>query len=286
MNRKMFVSTVLVLLIIVIYTNVSCANSNDKHWAYDTFKSFAENGYIDDEYGGALNDFISKGEFAKITNSYYSYESSDSYDDALKVAEEIGYMKNAKVEDTISREEACAIVCKLTNSDLVEDEIDFTDASEISPWAVPYVSTMISNEIIIGYPNQSFKPQKLLTKAEFIVMLSRIKGVGGADDENIELIFDEVDDLEIGTISFSGENLYVIPIEEELSLEVGDRILLSITLPEDVQDDDLIVEDYDDAIVEFNKEIDTLTAISSGDTAITFKTKDDKFVKKFNLYIH
>ena len=227
------------------------------------------------------------GEFTKVVNSYYSYGDTDSIEDAIEIASDKGYMKNVNPEETISREEACAIFCKLTNTDISSDEVSFIDTFEISTWAVPYVSAMVNSEIIIGYPDNSFKPQKLLTKAEFIIMLSRINGVGGADDEDeIELIFDDLENIEVGIIEFSGDTASVYPVMESINLESGDKIILTLSKPVNVEDEDIVIDGYDSTLIDFDEDFNLLSAKAKGDTTITFRTKDNTYVKNIKIYIY
>ena len=73
----------------------------------------------------------------------------------------------------VSREEA---VTMMVNSLRVSAEdlppADFIDRSDISAWALKSVDYAVSQGIISGYPDNSFKPGQNLTRAEVAVLLN------------------------------------------------------------------------------------------------------------------
>lgn len=279
-------STILIMLLIILcfYGTTFAVNFNN-HWASNLAVDYAEKGYLDTVVDFSnLDESITKGEFSYVTNKFYSFESSSSFEDAISISQQHGFMFNANLNDFIKREESCAIFCQLLGVETIDKELTFSDSKDTSSWAVPYVSTMFQENIIIGYPDNTFKPQNYLTKAEFITMLSRIKGFGGmANELPIELLDDEITDIEIGIFEYSGDSIKVIEIEDEIELESGDTCILAISLPENYEEVDAIVDD--ESIVNYSKEFSSLTAISSGNTEVHFKTPDDKLSKTIKIII-
>ncbi len=271
------------LLIILCSYNVSYAIENIQHWASKEVNDFIDNGYVSGDFKDQLDNPVSKGEIAVIANMYYSYSDLTSKEEALKIAKEKGYLKNANVLDNVTREEACAIFTVLTNTALSNGNIAFKDVGDISSWAIPYVSAMAEKKIVVGYPDEMFRPQSLLTKAEFITMLSRIEGVGGADD--FELIDEEINDIEVGIIDYSGDVAEIVKINDEITLNSGDKMMISIAIPEGVRDDEIIAEVEDETIATFDEEFSLITAVSKGTTNITFKTKDNEYLKNIKIII-
>ena len=289
MKIKVFRSTIFWYLLIILCLNFTLVSSAEAHWASNIASDFLDKGYISNELDSrTLDSPITKGEFAEITNRYYSFGESKSVDEALKIASDQGYMKNALAQDTVSREEACAIFCMLTTTSIYIDDLSFNDASDVSKWAVPYVSTALKEKLFIGYPDNSFKPLNKLTKGEFIIVLSRITGVGGPGDiEELELIDDEtINDIEIGIINYSGDAAKIDNVNDGISLNVGDKIMISASVPDDAKDSGLSLNIEDDSIIEYDEDFCILNALIKGTTNIEFKTNDDKYTKKIKVEIN
>ncbi|HBQ25222.1 MAG TPA: hypothetical protein DD791_02405 [Syntrophomonas sp.] len=80
----------------------------------------------------------------------------------------------------VSREEA---VTMIVNSLKVSAEelppADFLDRSEISFWALKPIDYAVSEGIISGYPDNSFKPRQNLTRAEVAVLIEQFLAIQG-----------------------------------------------------------------------------------------------------------
>src|SRR5690606_29164558 len=50
---------------------------------------------------------------------------------------------------------------------------DFKDAKEIPAGSIGYVNIAVENDIVSGYPNGTFRPNKSVTRAEMAVLLDR-----------------------------------------------------------------------------------------------------------------
>ncbi len=279
---KRYILLTFFVMLIVINTSISLA-----HWADETINSFINQGYERVISFDSSDIEIPKGEFAYVVNKYLSFEiNANSFEDSLGTAFEKGYFQNAKIDDLISREEACVVFQKFLNLDIIESDALFDDDSEIDLWAKSSVQTLKNLGIIIGYPDGEFKPKRILTKAELITMLSRIKGSGGPKEPPIlDIIEDETNNLEVGIIMYSDGEIKIQKLEDELTLNSGDVVLLSFTNP--TKDDETISAKIDNEnLVEFDNSLNTLSALASGETLITFSTEDNMFKKQINLYIN
>jgi hypothetical protein len=287
MKIKIIKSTAIISLLIILCSNIALGADFNNHWASETINSFVSKGYVSDDLDkSALNSPITKGELAKLTNRYYSFDESDSLEKAIDVANQNGYLKNAMANDLVSREEACAILARLTNVDLNSEQCPFSDSDDISSWALPYVSAIASNDIVVGYPDGTFKPKKNLSFAEYVVMLSRIKGSGGADSiGELELIDDDIDDIMVGILEHSGDAIKIKIINDSLELCSGDKVQMSVELPKESQDSDLSIEVENQMIASFDKDFSILTALHDGSTKISFNTNDDKYHKEIIINV-
>lgn len=94
--------------------------------------------------------------------------------------------------DTITRQEAAVILAKTARIHVKNDSIDvdrfnditgqpydtktkFADDANIALWSDGSVHEMAKNNVIKGYEDGTFRPDKNITRAESIVMISRIK---------------------------------------------------------------------------------------------------------------
>ena len=50
-------------------------------------------------------------------------------------------------------------------------ELSFADSSSVSAWAREAVATAVKNEIINGYPNNTFRPLGNATRAEAVTVV-------------------------------------------------------------------------------------------------------------------
>ena len=53
-------------------------------------------------------------------------------------------------------------------------KLQFEDKSEISNWALLYVKSGIQNKYIEGYPDNTFKPKRLITRGESFTLVCKL----------------------------------------------------------------------------------------------------------------
>ena len=82
---------------------------------------------------------------------------------------------NLRLEDTISRAEASAMIARAQGLEVLAEgfkntENQFKDVST-THWANGYINVVASNDIVNGYPDGTFRPEDKITYAEIIKML-------------------------------------------------------------------------------------------------------------------
>ena len=106
------------------------------------------------------------------------------YTDAVKWAAANGIVSgygngNFGAADNVTREQFAVILCRYAVFENKGPQgawavrLNFTDAEDISDWAVSGVMFCYMNGIIMGYPDGSFRPQGETTRAEAAAMLHR-----------------------------------------------------------------------------------------------------------------
>lgn len=162
------------------------------HWAKSEIEEFSTKGYINGYEDGNFNPdkSMTRAEFVKIINKFFGFTqgtdvafkdiSKDlwSYNDisiAVKEGYINGYSDNTfKPDGLITREEASKIISTITK--LSGDGIlSYNDKDQIGDWAKAHVDALTDNGILQGVENNYFMPQKSMTRAEAVVILSRIK---------------------------------------------------------------------------------------------------------------
>ncbi|WP_160500577.1 S-layer homology domain-containing protein [Paenibacillus dendrobii] len=71
----------------------------------------------------------------------------------------------------VTRAEFAAMLIRAIGSDVGSHQpLQFADAKQIPAWALPYVEEAVSRNIMNGYTNGMFEPNKLITRAEMAAM--------------------------------------------------------------------------------------------------------------------
>ncbi len=184
---------------------------------------------------------------------------------------------------------------------------EFKDAAEIPAGSIGYVNVAIEEELITGYPDQTFKPNKNVTRAEMATLLNRtndgileengavtvmgtITNIELTEEEAIEeeaIEEEEVVEQTIGTITIETYNglsqtyeiasdIYVEHEESFLTfdqLKVGDKVSLVVNEGV-VEEAALVTEEVAleevDGIIEFKLEVE-----SKDDQKLEYKYKND-----------
>lgn len=166
-------------------------NDLQDHWAKDYILDFADKdiigGYEDNTF--RPDNSITRAEFIKIVNRVFGFTKTGEvkfddlsprewfyYDVELAVGNRYisGYEDNTfRPNNPITREEASAVIANIVwvKGDGV---LSFIDEDQIAPWAKPSVDALNDNNIIGGYEDNTFRPKSLLTRAETVVILSRV----------------------------------------------------------------------------------------------------------------
>ncbi|MCC5910827.1 MAG: S-layer homology domain-containing protein [Clostridiaceae bacterium] len=84
----------------------------------------------------------------------------------------------------ITREEMATALMRGFQLALEEDiTLEFTDKKDISDWALEFVKSGVQNNIIVGYPDDTFKPQDNITRAEAFTMICKLLGYNTESEE-------------------------------------------------------------------------------------------------------
>lgn len=167
------------------------SNDYDSSWAKETIQSAIDSGFVKGYPDGSFkpNNTISRAEFFSLTNNVFKFTKStetkftDVPSDAwyapviakAKAAEYItGYPDSTiRPVGNISRQEVAVIVSVLKSLTAASDKLSYTDASTIADWSKQAIIVAAETKIMIGYPDESFKPEAPITRAEALVVITR-----------------------------------------------------------------------------------------------------------------
>ncbi len=271
-----------IVILIVLFTLIP--NLCYAHWADDVIGDFADKGFLPPNITfDSPNQSISKGEAASIINLFYSFEEAFvDYSQSLEVAKSNNYFLNSNIDDFIYREEIPRVICNLSSFDISTDDLtDFIDDAEISKWAKPYVFKLKNEDIINGYPDNSFKPSKYLSFGELITILSRIKGSG---DGGLTIIEEDTSQIELMTLEHINGMIYTNDIDGPIIISSGDSIEFAMTVPEGYDENQITISVDNSELAEFDRTFNLLKTYKSGSTNINVLYKDN-LIQQYELQI-
>lgn len=249
------------------------------HWAEKTITNFIEKGYISFEDDRFYPDAeVTRGELAKIVNRYFAYGIVESEEENMKIAVDNGYLTDNSTSEKMTREEFAILICKTLSLSPVEGESNFVDENDISFWARGYVIALEKQDIIIGYPDLTYQPQRNITKAELVTILNRCIGIGGAD---VELVESEITHLEVGILEMEEGRIQFSPIQEKINLHLDDSITLALKGVGEIENIKFGMDSKD--IIDFDQETYQITTLQKG--TVEFKICSGEKTLSFQIVV-
>ncbi|MFC4776804.1 S-layer homology domain-containing protein [Paenibacillus sp. GCM10023252] len=165
----------------------------DKHWAKDTILAMASQGYVAGYEDGTFRPDapVTRAEWVTLVNKVIGYEQeskevftdvpADSwYSKEVSKASQAGYISGYpgnlfKPDAPIRRSETAAVLTKLTQYrvDGTDSADSFTDVKQAAAWVKGAVAVAAEHNLMQGQ-GQAFWPNGSLTRAEAVVILSRL----------------------------------------------------------------------------------------------------------------
>ena len=178
----------LVFSLIPANTFAVAASDISGHWAQVKIQSWIDKGLIKGYPDGTFkpDQNVTRAEFMTLANRAFGYttvvpitytdvKAGSWYAPEVAKAKAAGYISGypdgtMRPENPITREEVATIVARIKNLTSDANAADkYSDASKIGSWSKGQVGAVTSAKIMQGYPDGSFKPQGLMTRAEVVV---------------------------------------------------------------------------------------------------------------------
>src|SRR5665647_3590275 len=193
LKKRVAILTVLCMVLTLAPSPTFATTVSDisGHWAQTTIQSWTDNNLIKGYPDGTfkLDNNITRAEFITLVNGAFGYSKTAPisftdvdqnawYASAISVAAEAGYILGypdgtMRPDNPISLEEAATIIMKINKLEANPSAANtFTDAASLT-WSKGAVGAVFAAGIMIGYPDGSFGPQKLIKRGEAAVALDR-----------------------------------------------------------------------------------------------------------------
>ncbi|MGJ7045422.1 S-layer homology domain-containing protein [Thermoanaerobacterium thermosulfurigenes] len=300
--------SVLLLMTSTISTSFAATNTSFKdisgHWAEKEINSWISKGLIAGYEDGAFkpDNPITRAEFIALVNRSFNLKNtvqinfsdvkpSDWYYSDIKKAKAAGFISGyedntMRPNKYITREEAASIISRLLNlKDTDNSDISkFNDAREISNWAKGAISAVVKQGYMGGYPDNTFRPENFITRAETVVILNRAIN---SQTKSQDVIYDKAGTFgpDSGTQTIEGNVIVsaadvtlkntIIKGDLLLSKTIGDgNVYLKnvtvngITTIEGGGEHSIIIEDSSIGQVIINKDDDKIRVVAQGTTNI------------------
>lgn len=210
-SKAMFSLIISVCVVLAMSVQVSAATFSDieGHWAQAVIEAWSNKGVIQG-YEGKFNpdNNITRGDMAVILDRLMGYsEKSENtfldldkhayYADAVLKLNRAGIMLGAdgkvRPQDSITREEAFAMLNRIYQFKGTAKTTGFLDETEVSDWALADVLALCENKIVNGSDGK-INPKLYITRAEVLQLLENITtflgNVSGSIEEELEIDFE------------------------------------------------------------------------------------------------
>ncbi|WP_312070586.1 S-layer homology domain-containing protein, partial [Anaerotignum propionicum] len=210
-NKKALSMALAAALAIAPVSAFAASNDIRGHWAERTITQWQDKGLIGGYQDGTFKPDkpATRAEFARIMNqalglnhkgnvSFSDVSSSDWFynDVAIAMGEQYtaGYPDGTfKPNEIITRAQAAVFIAKALGAS-GGSLASFKDASSIPAWAQGAVGGIVEKGYMSGYPDGTFRPNAVLTRAEAVSTLNRIMGVKPVEEETKKVEKDVVID--------------------------------------------------------------------------------------------
>ena len=266
-------------------------------------KRMEELGLLQGDADGDLRpgDPITRAEFVTIINRAFGYRSAGGhpfrdvpgtawYAEDVDIGYTEGYITGTSPTAfspnlSITREEAAFILAKnLMMEPAVGENTSFADGRSISTWSRGMVSAAAENNLISGYPDGTFRPQKSITRGEAAVILLNAVGtpVSRPGTTTLGDVWGNV------TITSSGVTLKDTVVAGNLSVtagvELGDVVLENVkVLGEIVVSGGGVSEAGEDSVILRNVDAPKLVVDNIKNQQVSLRVEGDGLIQQASV---
>ncbi len=199
-KTRRFASLILsICLLFSMFTSAfgaAAATDTKGHWAEAQLNDWMQKGLLKGNGDGSVkpDQSITRAEFIALVNrafqltekaaiNFKDLKASDWEYADVQIAVQAGYVQGYNDQtirsgNMVSRQEAAVIVSRLQKlQGNAEAAASFTDSALFPVWSKEAIGAVVSNRIMNGYNDNSFRPERPITRAEATVTLQNAIGV-------------------------------------------------------------------------------------------------------------
>lgn len=188
---------VLCVCLILSFSAMALAQASDikGHWAEKQIGEWVGNGFIKGYSDGTFkpDQGITRAEFITLTNKAFGFtavsaavysdvKASDWFAGEMAKARAAGYISGyedgtLRPNNNVTRQEVAAMIAKALKAQAGDNagEINkFKDSGKFPQWSRGFIGTVAKLGYMSGYPDGTFQPEKIITRAEAVVTLSHV----------------------------------------------------------------------------------------------------------------
>lgn len=205
LRKTLLVTWLLVTTMSLVFVGAVPAETTLKdfngHWAASTISKWIDQGLIKGYEDNTVrpDNPVTRAEFVSMVNRAWGI-SNDGYSSVFQdvakdqwnysdiaAAYNLGYISGSspkafEPDTTITREQAAVMIAQLLTLEAdSQDNIlsELEDYEQLADWSRPYVETVFAQGILKGYPDQTFRPTRSVTRAEAMVIIEQaVKNTG------------------------------------------------------------------------------------------------------------
>lgn len=245
--RRHIAGALVLTLVLGLLPGLALPAQAADHWAMPYAQQLMDWGVMRGDTSGALRlgSSITRAEFVAMMNRAYGYDelngmpftdvsSRDWFYDDIDIGYNIGYFKGtgattASPNAPLTREQAAVLLSRnLMLRGTTGETLGFSDSRTLSDWSRGLIGAAVSQGVISGYEDGSFKPQRNITRGEVAAMLVRAIGtpISEKGEHTLGSVYGNV------TINTSGVTLRNTVIAGNLYLtggiDLGDVLLENV----------------------------------------------------------
>lgn len=200
-SNKTVLAALIILLVVGLYLTMSwlacstalAAGFSDLQgsWAAPEIAKAVDTGFIKGYPDGRFkpNAGVTRAEFVAMADNAFQVATvqnpsafrdvrpSDWFSSNVRAAVAAGFVNGYpdstfRPQQAVNRQEAATMLAQVLK---LQDGAapGFKDASQIDGWAKPFVGKLAANNITAGYPDGTWRPQKVITRAEAVVLINK-----------------------------------------------------------------------------------------------------------------
>ena len=214
------------------------------HWAVGTINKWINMGYIKGYPDGSFkpDNSITRAELVVLVNKAFNFNSksniyftdlSPSYWGYGEIQKGVaaGYIKGDSIgtfrpDSPVTRQEAAVIMAQVRNlGGNVSGASKYSDYYNIADWAKGYVGAASNEGVLSGFPDGSFKPSNVMTRAEAVTALNYLLNVPYGGSQQNKPPVDSNEDLENYTLEKTSLSGKVIKGDLIISKDLGSKTI-------------------------------------------------------------